>query len=336
MAQALTSNGYVIDRGPATFGLLRDSTAHAADGPVLRGRLAEDGYVFLRKLLDLSVVRAVQDLIGAELSRLGVLDKACEHDAHLFPARPGADLYQVVRGLSERELRALTRQPALLAVFARIFGEKAKPLDYSWPRIAGPGRCELPHCDWVYMCRGTTNLLSAWIPLVNVPLALGPLMILESSHHDSPLTRSYLRMDADRLGILNGVRVQHGTLVRGGTYSKRPDRTREEFGTRWLSAGFEMGDVVIFSTQCLHATLDNGTTNFRASVDVRFQPAREATDPRFDGPDPVAHSQCDWSIFDVYVQLKDALSGLRNAARARNRRHRQVRRFGRGDRESAR
>ncbi|HEX7080144.1 MAG TPA: phytanoyl-CoA dioxygenase family protein [Gammaproteobacteria bacterium] len=322
MTPALTSNGYVVDHGPSTFGSLRDSTPHAADGPELRERLAQDGYVFLRGLLDVSVLRRVQKLVGAELSRLGVLDAAGDRGAHMFPARRGACLYRVLDGLSKIELRALTRQPALVEVFTRIFGEDVRPLDYHWPRVAGPGRAELPHCDWIYMCRGTTNLLSAWMPLMDMPLTLGPLMILENSHRDNLLTRSYLKMDADRLGIFDAVRVKHGMLLRGGTYSKRPDRTREEFGTRWLSADFAMGDVVIFSTRCLHATLDNRTGGFRASIDVRFQPAREAADPRFDGPHPIAHTERDWSIFDLYTRLKRTLSRFRAEARAPHAEHR--------------
>lgn len=317
MTPALTANGYIIDRGVASFGLLRDSTAWAGDGAALRERLAEDGYVFLRKLLDVGAVRRVQELIGAELSRRGVLDEATDRQAHVFPARAGVNLYEVVTGLDEIELRALTRHPALLSVFARIFDEDARPFDYCCPRIAAPGTCEFPHADWVYMCRGTPKLLTAWIPLMDVPLVRGPLMILEGSHRENRLTREYLRMDADRLGVLDGLRVKHGRLVRGGRYSRRPDKTREEFGTRWLSADYEMGDVIIFSTRGLHATLDNRTAGFRASVDVRFQPASEPMDPRFSGQNPVAHAHRDRSILDVYPRLKRALARVRASIRAR-------------------
>jgi ectoine hydroxylase-related dioxygenase (phytanoyl-CoA dioxygenase family) len=166
------------------------------------------------------------------------------------------------------------------------------------------------------MCRGTTNVLTAWMPLMDVPLTLGPLMILEGSHRDNVFTRSYLRMDADRLGLFEGVRIKHGRPVRGGRYSRRPDRTREELGTRWLSADYETGDVVIFSTRGLHATLDNRTGGFRASLDVRFQPASEPMDPRFRGPKPLAHADRDRSVFDVYPHLKRGLARVCAAARA--------------------
>ena len=79
----------------------------------------------------------------------------------------------------------------------------------------------------------------------------------------------------------------------------------EEFGTRWLSTDYRLGDVIIFSTRGLHATLDNRSKGFRVSIDVRFQPARDVTDPRFEGPYPIAHGACDTNIFDHAKQVAD-------------------------------
>ena len=96
----------------------------------------------------------------------------------------------------------MTHQPALMAIFEAIFGEPAMPLDYSWPRIAGPGAGERPHSDWVYMRRGTPRLFSAWMPLMDIPMTSGPLMVLENSHLDNPHTRRYLEMDRRQAGLL--------------------------------------------------------------------------------------------------------------------------------------
>ena len=304
---ALTSHGRVIDQDPSKFGRLRESSEHAVDGGVLRERLREDGYVFLRDALDKQVLLRVQALIADELHRLDAIDPDGDRSAHLFPARPGLSLYRVVDDIDQEERRALTRQPALLAIFQAIFGEAAKPLDYTWPRIASPGRGELPHSDWVYMRRGTPRLYTAWIPLMDLPLSHGPLMILENSHHDNPHTRRYLRMDVDKLGYFGGVRFKHGALVIGGRYSRRPDRVQREFGTRWLSTDYRLGDVIIFSTRCLHATLDNRSKGFRTSIDVRFQPAGDVTDPRFEGLHPIAHGTRDANIFDQAIQVRDGL-----------------------------
>jgi hypothetical protein len=312
----LTSNGRVIDEHPTKFGRLRESSEHVADGAALRERLSADGYVFLRDVLDKQLLLQVQEVIADELHRLDAIDPYGDRSAHLFPARPGLSLYKVADNISQEERHALTRQPALHAIFHAIFGEEAKSLDYSWPRIAGPGRSEQPHCDWVFMRRGTPRLYTAWIPLMDLPLSHGPLMVLENSHHDNPHTRRYLCMDADRLGYFDAARFKHGAFVHGGCYSRRPDRVCKEFGTRWLSTDYRLGDVIIFSTRALHATLDNRSKGFRISIDARFQPAGDATDPRFVGPHPIAHSARDTNIFGHAKQVTgrqaDGLTALRD------------------------
>lgn len=313
----LTSNGRVINQDSAKFGRLRESSEYAADGPALRERLSEDGYVLLRGVLDKEVLLRVQQIMADELQRLDAIDPDGDRAASLFPARPGLSLYQVIDHISREERYALTRQPALHAIFRAIYGEEAKSLDYSWPRIVSPGRSELPHSDWVYMMRGTRRIYTAWIPLMDLPLSHGPLMVLENSHRDNPHTRRYLERDADKLGYFDAARFKHGTWVHGGRYSRRPDRVREEFGTRWLSTDYQIGDVIIFSTRGLHATLDNHSGGFRMSIDVRFQPAGDETDPRFVGPNPVGHSEGGTNIFGHARQVVDGVR--RHLGRPRSR-----------------
>lgn len=310
----LSSNGRPIDEHPACFGELRDSSAFATDGPALRQRLVDDGYVLLRGVLDPRVLLRAQRLIAAELARLGVLEPHGDREGSLLPARRGVSLYRVMDDLEVADLRAVTRQPALMNIFGAIFGETARPLDYTWPRAAGPGRSELPHADWPYMCRGTARLFTSWIPLMDLPRVMGPLMILEDSHRPHPQTRDYLERDADRLGMFDAVRLRHGALVHGARYSRRPDRVQKEFGTRWLTTDFCMGDVVIFSPRGLHATLDNRSHGFRASLDCRFQPVSEPVDPRFAGEFPRGHTQRDRNIFDALAGVRAALQRLRGRA----------------------
>lgn len=298
-----TSMGRVIELNPAKFGFFTESTEHAADGPALRELLKRDGYVFLRDVLDKEILLNVQRIVADELYRLDAIDPDGDFAAHQFPARPGLSLYKVVADISQAERQALTRQPALNSIFEAIFDEEVKPLDYSWPRVASPGCCEAPHSDWVYMRRGTDRLYAAWIPLMDLPLSQGPLMILENSHHKNPHTRRYLQLDSDKLGYFDGAHFKHGTLVHGGRYSRRPDRVSAQFGSRWLSADYRLGDVVIFSTRGLHATLDNRSKGFRLSIDVRYQPVAEKADPRFNGPKPAAHSAVGANVFSHAQQV---------------------------------
>jgi hypothetical protein len=261
----------------------------------------------LRGVLDQQVLQRAQALVAGELNRLDAVDPHGVSLSEPFPARAGQSIYKVVDSLGKSELRLVTRQPALCGLFRTIFGEEAKPLDYTWPRIAGPGRCELPHADWVYMCRGTPRLLTAWIPLMDVPMTRGPLMVLENSHRENRHTRDYLSRDADKLGFLDALRIRNGALVHGGRFSRRPDRLTRQFGSRWLSTDYRLGDVIIFSPRGLHATLDNRSHGFRLSIDVRFQPAAEPTDARFEGAVPEAHANRDLNVFHALSVLKTAL-----------------------------
>jgi len=310
MPTALTSNGYIIDQGAGAFGWFLDSTEHVGNASVLRSRLLDHGYLFLRDILETELLLRVRELVAGELSRLDLLDPDIDPSVADLPARADVDFYDSALGIGGDELRQITRQAALLEVFSAVFGEEPRAFDYIWRRVAGPGRCELPHCDWVYMCRGTNRLLTAWIPLMDVPVRLGPLMILENSHLDNPHTRAYLNMDVDKLGFLYGLRLKHGRLIYGGRYSRQPNKVRDQFGARWLTEDFNIGDVIIFDTRCMHATLDNQTAGFRSSVDVRFQPASEPADPRFVGPNPIVHANRQKSVFDYYRSLKSTLSRL--------------------------
>jgi len=139
-------------------------------------------------------------------------------------------------------------------------------------------------------------------------------MVLENSHRANVFTERYLNLDADRLGFFGGLRIKHVQLVVGGRYSRRPDKVQEEFATRWLSEDFKIGDVLIFGPELLHAILDDQTSEFRLSVDTRFQPASEPMEPRFVGSRPEVHSRQEKSIFDYYTQLKRWLTG-RDTAR---------------------
>ncbi|MBM3281064.1 MAG: phytanoyl-CoA dioxygenase family protein, partial [Candidatus Handelsmanbacteria bacterium] len=58
---------------------------------------------------------------------------------------------------------------------------------------------------------------------------------------------------------------------------------------RWLSAEYQMGDLLVFSMYTLHASTDNHTDRIRISSDSRYQLASEPVDDRWIGEDPPIH-----------------------------------------------
>ena len=86
----------------------------------------------------------------------------------------------------------------MIEFFGRLLRGPVRHFDYTWFRaVPGGGEGTYPHCDAVYMGRGTLNLFTAWTPIGDVPLELGGLMILEGSHRLADRLRNYLHRDVD-------------------------------------------------------------------------------------------------------------------------------------------
>jgi ectoine hydroxylase-related dioxygenase (phytanoyl-CoA dioxygenase family) len=159
-----------------------------------------------------------------------------------------------------------------------------------------PGKGTRPHCDVVYMGRGTREkLLTAWVPFGDAPLRLGGLMVLEGSHLKHDLLRHYLARDVDTY-CTNG---RHAAQIEAGdknwewdgSLTKNPASLRQKLGCRWLTTDFEAGDLLTFTMHTVHASTDNQTEDrIRFSSDSRYQPTSLPTDERWVGEKPIGHS----------------------------------------------
>ena len=307
--QKPTSNGYALNTAQDAYGELRESSDCLNDVTQLRERLAEDGYLFLRGFFAQSRVQAACRAVVERLVELGLLQP------HYREARPSREFHQYhIEPALDRlpAVRALVQGEPMLHLYTRLLQGEVRPLDLVWTRVVGYGKAEMPHCDIVYMGRGTPHVYTSWIPLVDVPREQGPIMVLENSHRQTALAQSYWNLDADRAGILSrNLRFKHGRFVRGGRYSKHPVRVQQEFGSRWLSADFHAGDVLILSSQVMHCTLDNLSEHLRLSCDSRYQLASEPVDERWVGASPMAHANQESGfldhLMDVYVRMRSWL-----------------------------
>ena len=279
----LRSCGRTLPRSENRLGGLNDvSPEDSAD--VLRARLEEEGYLLLRGFFAREKVAAARRAILGSLSEDGALDPA-------YPMEDGV----VRKGFrsdfrSEKdefpEVREIVEAPALNSFFDQHFQEASVPLKHIWLRMKSPGRATAPHCDIVYMNRGSQRMLTIWIPLGDVPLELGPLMVLEKSHRSQTLRRRYCKQDVAQKKSFFDWHFRHGGFFRGGQYTKNPVAAQQELGGRWLTSDFFAGDVIIFSTFLLHGSLDNQTDRIRLSADARYQPASDPMDPRWGDATP--------------------------------------------------
>ena len=70
-------------------------------------------------------------------------------------------------------------------------GGEATHYDFTWMRTIPPGNGSPPHCDVVFMGRGSHRLFTAWVPFNDIPLEMGGLLLLEGSHKDEQNLNTY-------------------------------------------------------------------------------------------------------------------------------------------------
>jgi ectoine hydroxylase-related dioxygenase (phytanoyl-CoA dioxygenase family) len=258
-------------------GALRES--RATDD--LTARLQQDGYLFVRDLLDRELVQAGR----AELLDQPELEQT-------YPMRSDT-------------MKAVVHGPRILAFFSELFGTPARSYDFIWLRHQPPSFGIPPHCDTVFMGRGTPDVLTAWIPFGDIAIRAGGLMLLEDSHRIArERIADYLAQDVDRYceNGPNARAVEAGEMKWehwrdhtdwNGEITEDPHQLAADWGTRWLTADFRMGDVLIFTLRTVHAGTDNEVDALRLSTDSRYQPANQPIDERWirgeHGEDPVGH-----------------------------------------------
>jgi hypothetical protein len=273
----LTSLGLALDLAPQAFGELRATHEAQVTPAELRERMLEDGYLYLPGLLDREQVLNIQRLVTERIAQGGN-----SHSSH--------DLAQNNAPLAE-----LLYTGRMIEFYEKLLGGPVKHFDHTWFRaVAGGGSGTYPHCDIVYMGRGTFNLCTAWVPMGDVPLDVGGLMVLEHSHRQAATLANYLQRDVDVYctnrqdapDIESGAKTWQDW---DGRLSSDPVSLRAKLGGRWLSTNFQAGDVLTFGMGTVHASLDNRSKRFRLSSDSRYQLASEPADERWIGANPIAH-----------------------------------------------
>lgn len=256
---------------------LTDSTELLSNAEAMRARMANDGYLLLRSVLDKELVLEARRQMMEILAEEGQLDPA-------FPIMDGVrnpDSQGGFRG-GDRKLTdvpafvELVRAGNLIRFWETFLGGEVRPFDFRWLRVVPPGSFTGAHYDVVYMGRGTLNLYTTWTPLGDISYDMGPLAILQGSHRFEKVKETYGKMDVDRDHVQ-------------GWFSNDPLELVEKYGGIWKTAEFEAGDVLVFGMFTMHASFKNTSNRFRMSSDTRYQLASEQADERWIGEKPIAH-----------------------------------------------
>jgi ectoine hydroxylase-related dioxygenase (phytanoyl-CoA dioxygenase family) len=259
------------------------------DADMLRGSFSENGYVLLRGALDCNDVAAARNEVFSRLAEMDEILPPVEAGIATGVSRRkerSPDLGTFWKSVSEGPaLRRVTHGPRLRELAGLLLGTAARPHDYLFLRPAPVGNATNLHYDFPFFAGGSSQIVTCWLPLGEIPICDGPLAVVEGSHGfddlTGPIRAARLTGDPQAFAAAQDAAYQSSAID-----TLEFVRSRK---TRLLTAHFQPGDLVIFGGFTMHGSLDNHSPQrrVRLSVDVRYQPAADrADDKRFFGPNP--------------------------------------------------
>ncbi|MEM9200747.1 MAG: phytanoyl-CoA dioxygenase family protein [Actinomycetota bacterium] len=280
-ADRLRFSGTPVRLDGDRVGALEDSSSLLLDAEALVDRYEREGYLYLPGLIDSELVLAARTELLQKYAIVGEIDDRQPLDDAIAGDRAGlasANMRVLTESLrTGHHYESVILHKPLIDVVGTLLGGGVRPYDFRWPRLARPGEGCGYHCDGPYMSRGTDKHLSVWIPLGRVLPHEGGLMVLEGSHRNEELANGYLKMDADRDGLV--------------WLSDDPADVQDRYGKRWLTTNFAPGDALVFSMSTVHGAFDNLSPEQRCrlSTDSRYLLAGEVPDERWNGDDLNPH-----------------------------------------------
>ncbi|MCJ8328659.1 MAG: phytanoyl-CoA dioxygenase family protein [Lentisphaeria bacterium] len=271
------------------IGELRSSNELLDDKAAMMQRLKDDGYLFIRDFHDKELVKKARMELFEDLSGKGCLkegtdiaDGKCSENSRwgMF----GQDEIKEFKSYLD-----VVNSPKLLSTFGEMFGGEATTYDFKWLRSVSTGSHTGFHYDVVYMGRGTLDVYTCWIPLTDVELERGSLMLALGSQKSEKLKETYGKMDVDRDNVQ-------------GWFSDDPFEVMDVTGAEMATAEFGAGDILIFGMFMMHGSLTNVSDDYRLSSDTRYQLTTDAIDERWVGEKPMGHGGAEVEA----VSMKDA------------------------------
>ena len=223
------------------------------DPPLLRRQLRDDGYLFLRDILPTEEVLGLRKSILEFCQEAGwlrdganLMDGLTDHAPILEGQEEWRPVYAKLQSLEAFHRLKLHHQ--VHKIMEDIFQESVFALPMTIARIAFPRdneRGTQPHQDWLYV-GGSTEIISCWAPLGDVPVEVGGLKLLVGSHK-------------------SGFLVPRPAPGPGGNI------VPIDSNLEWFQTDYRMGDLLLFKSLTVHAAADNHTQDvLRLSIDFRY------------------------------------------------------------------
>ena len=278
--------------GTITARFMRDSGALWRDrrDAALRARLADDGYVLLRRALDPAAVRAAARCVLRVLRRArpeafesghrldDELDDAAseaDDDDVLAVGASGLGLLSMPEVAQLPKVREVLEHPSLFALADALLrddsrvpgGERSSIITakYKWLRAVAGGEFTGVHVDRVFLGGGGHDaLVTLWIPLGAVRRVDGPIVVARGSHRTHAFKRfreTYGRSVVGADGANSGWATDDASALPGLLRKMNRRGTAGGDGSSrdvdWRTADFDPGDVVALRVDACHLSASN-------------------------------------------------------------------------------
>jgi ectoine hydroxylase-related dioxygenase (phytanoyl-CoA dioxygenase family) len=232
-------------------------------GRALRSEIAVKGYLLVRGVLPRPEVKHALDEVTQILSEAEWVQSGSDPTDRIADIRaacgdpdPGFKrTYQQVFNLAS--FHALPHHPSLQRVMKMLVGKHLLVHPKPIGRLIFPN-CERltthAHQDYRFM-GGDPEFYTVWIPLHDCPVEMGPLQIMEGSHHFGFQDHEDENLHVPEIPV---------------------DRAT---GGEWVGGPIHAGDVLIFHSLTVHAAAPNLSRQLRISLDCRFQDYRRVLNP---------------------------------------------------------
>lgn len=231
----------------------------------LRSRLQSDGYILLRNVIDSKLIDDALHIVAENLNEtwscIQIDDEQHKliDDLHIKGKSEGVLLTGYRPITHHHSVQSLLHCDALITLMHSLFDDEPMTYDTKWVRVKGTGENTEEHSDYFRFAENAENMVTIWTPLMDIPIDKGPLAVCPGSH---------LLIDGGDESVEYGDYKQSELPSDFETFHE---------STGWKTTHFKKGDILIFDIRTVHASLGNHTTQFRVSIDTRWQPKRAVT-----------------------------------------------------------
>jgi ectoine hydroxylase-related dioxygenase (phytanoyl-CoA dioxygenase family) len=229
----------------------REFHADALEPDVLQDEMQAHGYILIRNLLSTASLDALLKQILVLVSSAGWLQSGSDPSQRLAdPSAACVDGDPAFKPVAHRvfcleSLHQMPHSSSLARVMRMLAGPELLIHPRSIPRLVFPNADNfrpMAHQDHQAIA-GDAESFTAWMPLHDCPIELGPLQVVDASH---------------RFGLQPT--VANSIIPRDAA-----------LGDGWTGGAINAGDVLFFHSMTVHAATPNSSNRLRISLDCRFQ-----------------------------------------------------------------